>query len=199
MTDNTNARKTVLKNVRIRYPQLAEARENRLSNNGKKYFSAQIIINENDDANLKLIKEKIAVAFTEKFGAERGPKMMRAASENKNTRGLQHDVDNGWWYINSKRIESRGAPKVFNRALQEVSEPSELPQGGDFIDCVVQPWCYDNNGSRGVSFELVSVRVRERGEPFPGQGLKASADDFEALAPKTDSANDDVYATEQYF
>lgn len=186
-------RKIVLKNVRIRYPQLAVAKESRLSTNGRKYFSAQLVIAENDEANRKAVIAGMTAAFNEKFG-DKATSVMEKAKQNQNTRGLQHDLDLGAYRLNAKRIEENGAPVVFARDLSKITIPSEYPQGGDYVDAVVQAWCYDSNGSKGVSFELVSVRFREKGEPFPGGGLKATADDFEALDDKP-SANDNEFQT----
>ena len=193
-----NERKIILRNVRIRYPSIVSAKENKFNPNGKKFFSAMFVLAETDTENRNNIIAKIREAFLEKFGADKADRLMKAASENKNTRGLQHDTDNGYWYINAKRAEERGAPKVFSRDKQEIVDPLDYPQGGDYVDAVVQAWCYDSNGSKGVSFELVSLRFREKGEPFPGQGLKADADDFETLADDAQAANDDAYNQSSY-
>ena len=181
--------KIVLKNVRINYPKLAAAQENRFSQDGKKFYSAQIVIAEDDKTNLSLVMQGIKEAFVDKFGAK-AEKTYKAALENKNTRGLQHDTDKGYYYLNAKRREENSAPVVFSADLKRrITTASEMPQSGDYIDVVVQSWCYDVSGSKGVAFELVSIHYRGEGEPFPGSGIKASADDFEALA--TTASNDE--------
>lgn len=181
--------KIVLKNVRINYPRLAVAQENRYSQDGKKFYSAQIVIAEDDKAMQSAVVKGIKEAFVAKFG-DKAERVYKAACDNKNTRGLQHDEDKGYYYLNAKRREENGAPVIFSADLKrKLTLPEELPTSGDYVDVVLQSWCYDVSGSKGVAFELVSIHYVKEGEPFAGAGIKASADDFEALA----SDNNDEY------
>lgn len=181
--------KIVLKNVRINYPKLVVAQENRFSQDGRKFYSAQIVIAEDDKENLALITKGIKEAFIAKFG-DKAERFYNLARENKNTRGLQHDGDKRYWYFNAKRKEENSAPIVYSADLKRVlTTAQEMPKSGDYVDVVVQSWCYDASGSKGVGFELVSLHYRCEGEPFEGAGIRATADDFEALA--SSSSNDD--------
>lgn len=182
--------KIILKNVKINFPRLATAQENRFSQDGRKFYSAQIVIAEDDKENLQKVASGIKEAFVTKFG-DKAERVYQGARENRNTRGLQHDTDRGYWYINTKRREDNGAPVVFSADLKrKITSQNEMPKSGDYIDVVVNSWCYDVSGSRGVGFELVSVHYRAEGEPFEGQGIRATADDFEALASKPAANND---------
>lgn len=181
--------KVVLKNVRINFPRLAIAQENRYSQDGRKFYSAQIVIAEDDKENLQKVAAGMKEAFVAKFG-DKAERVFAQAKENRNTRGLQHDTERKRWYINAKRREEDGAPIVYSADLKRtLTTQADMPKSGDYIDVVVQSWCYDASGSKGVSFELVSIHFRQEGEPFEGSGIRATADDFEALAPS--AANDD--------
>lgn len=181
--------KIVLKNVRINFPRLAIAQENRYSQDGRKFYSAQIVIAEDDKENLQKVAAGMKEAFVAKFG-DKAERVFAQAKENRNTRGLQHDTERKRWYINAKRREENGAPIVYSADLKRtLTTQADMPKSGDYIDVVVQSWCYDASGSKGVSFELVSIHFRQEGEPFEGSGIRATADDFEALAPS--AANDD--------
>mgnify|MGYP004461793793 CR=1 FL=1 len=181
--------KIVLKNVRINFPRLAIAQENRYSQDGRKFYSAQIVIAEDDKENLQKVAAGMKEAFVAKFG-DKAERVFAQAKENRNTRGLQHDTERKRWYINVKRREENGAPIVYSADLKRtLTTQADMPKSGDYIDVVVQSWCYDASGSKGVSFELVSIHFRQEGEPFEGSGIRATADDFEALAPS--AANDD--------
>lgn len=181
--------KIILKNVRINFPRLVAAQENRFSQDGRKFYSAQIVIAEDDKENLQKVASGIKEAFVAKFG-DKAERIYAQARENRNTRGLQHDTDRQRWYINAKRREENGAPIVYSADLKRVlTAQVDMPRSGDYVDVVVQSWCYDASGSKGVSFELVSVHFRKEGEPFEGSGIRATADDFEALAPT--AANDE--------
>ncbi len=182
--------KIVLKNVRINYPKLAVPQENRFSQDGRKFYSAQIVIAEDDTANQAIITKGIKEAFVDKFGAK-AERFYNLARENKNTRGLQHDVERHYFYFNAKRREENSAPIVYSADLKRVlTTTQEMPKSGDYIDVVVQSWCYDVSGSKGVGFELVSIHYRCEGEPFEGTGIRASADDFEALASPAVNSDD---------
>ena len=187
--------KIVLKNVRINFPKLVHAQENRFSQDGRKFYSAQIVIAEDDTTNQGLVIKGIKEAFVDKFGPK-AERFYNLARENKNTRGLQHDTERKRWYFNAKRKEENGAPIVYSADLTRVlTTPQEMPKSGDYVDVVVQSWCYDVSGSKGVGFELVSLHYRCEGEPFEGAGIRASADDFEALAsPSTNDDDLDAFA-----
>lgn len=183
--------KIVLKNVRINFPRLVTAQENRFSQDGRKFYSAQIVIAEDDKENLQKVAAGMKEAFVAKFG-DKAERVFAQAKENRNTRGLQHDTERHRWYINTKRREENGAPIVYSADLKRtLTSQQDMPKSGDYIDAVVQSWCYDASGSKGVSFELVSIHFRQEGEPFEGSGIRATADDFEALAPSS-AANDDL-------
>ncbi len=183
--------KVILKNVRVNYPKLAVAQENRFSQDGRKFYSAQIVIAEDDEENRALVIKGIKEAFVDKFGAK-AERFYNNARENKNTRGLQHDLDKHYYYFNAKRREENSAPIVYSADLKRVlTAPADMPKSGDYVDVVVQTWCYDVSGSKGVGFELVSLHYRCEGEPFAGAGIRASADDFEALASSAENDADD--------
>ena len=50
--------KIILKNVRINFPRLVVAQENRYSQDGRKFYSAQIVIAEDDKENLQKVAER---------------------------------------------------------------------------------------------------------------------------------------------
>lgn len=174
-----NANKITLHNVRARYPRLFRAEVNKLNPNGKAAYSMRIVLEEGHP-ELDALKKFCVEKAVEKFGESRAPKIVKAAKESKNTRGLHYDEDTKFTEFNAKRNEDRGAPLVVGRQKQDLTE-AEGPQGGDWINVTVAPYWYDNQ-SRGLSFELLAVQFVKKGEPFPGEGVSASKDDFETLA-----------------
>ena len=174
-----NANKITLHNVRGRYPRLFRAEVNKLNPNGKAAYSLRIVLEEGHP-ELETLKKFCTQKAVEKFGEARAPKIMKAAKESKNTRGFHYDEETGFTEFNAKRNEERGPVVVVGRRLQDLTE-GEGPQGGDWINVTVAPYWYDNQ-SKGLSFELLSVQFVKKGEPFPGEGVTGSKDDFEALA-----------------
>ena len=199
MTDN---RKIIIKNARLQYPRLFTAEVNKMNPQGKPAYSTKVVLTD-DHPQLKELKELCAAMAVQKFGEARAPKIMKEAKDSKNTRGLHYDEDQHLVAFNAKRNENRGRPLVFDRRLDEITKEGDGPQGGDWVNVAVAPYWYDNQ-SRGLSFELLSVQFVKKGEPFPGEGVSSSKDDFEALAddageskPLADDAGESKPLTEE--
>lgn len=188
MTDN---RKIIIKNARLQYARLFKAEVNKLNPNGPAAYSTKVVLTD-DHPQLKELKELCAAMAVQKFGETRAPKIMKEAKDSKNTRGLHYDEDQHLVTFNAKRNENRGRVLVVGRHLEELTE-ADGPQGGDWVNIAVAPYWYDNQ-SRGLSFELLSVQFVKKGEPFPGEGVSSSKDDFEALA---DDAEESKPLTEE--
>ena len=189
MTDN---RKIIIKNARLQYPRLFTAEVNKMNPQGKPAYSTKVVLTL-DHPQLEELKKLCAAMAVQKFGEARAPKIMKEAKDSKNTRGLHYDEEQGLVAFNAKRNENRGRPLVFDRRLNEITKEGDGPQGGDWVNVAVAPYWYDNQ-SRGLSFELLSVQFVKKGEPFPGEGVSSSKDDFEALA---DDAEESKPLTEE--
>ena len=185
MTDN---RKIIIKNARLQYARLFKAEVNKLNPNGQPAYSTKVVLTDDHPQ----LKELCAAMAVQKFGETRAPKIMKEAKDSKNTRGLHYDEDQHLVTFNAKRNENRGRVLVVGRHLEELTE-ADGPQGGDWVNIAVAPYWYDNQ-SRGLSFELLSVQFVKKGEPFPGEGVSSSKDDFEALA---DDAEESKPLTEE--
>ena len=168
--------KIKLANVRCAYPTLFEPRENTMS--GKMEYSIKIIL-QKDDKQIEMLKKVMADAFVAKFGPEKGPKKLRTALESKNTRFLQWDDDNEYFYINLKRKSADGAPVVIDRHKKHLSQADGLPYSGCYVNVSLDGYVYDKQ-STGFGASLNGVQFVADGEPFGGAS-RPSEDDFDDL------------------
>lgn len=182
--------KISLNNVRCAYPELFAPKENKFS--GREEYSIRIMIPASDTAQVEKMKKAMLEAFNNKFGSEKGPRKYKAAMESKNTRCMQYDDENNWYYINLKRKASDGAPVVLDRDKRHLSAAERRIYGGCYVNAVFEVWCYDN-ASTGAGTTLLGVQFVKDGEPFSGAS-QPSDDDFEDLGADTEVTDEDLKA-----
>ena len=182
-------KKILLKEVVLAFPNLFAARENMKFPGSGKTFSAQIRIYDSDPqaaAKIEAIKQAMQQAASDKWGTQ-GPRVYKAAIDSKNTRMLQRNDEEGFFYFNAKRREDQGGPVVVGRS-REVLTSANGPRSGDICNVIFHIWCYDKT-SRGFSAELQGVQFVREGEVTIGGTSVAKADDFEQLeAPASQGA-----------
>lgn len=179
--------KVMLKDVRCAYPQLFEPVSNKFS--GREEYSVRVMIPESDKAQVEKIHNAMKEAFNNKFGMEKGPRKYKAAMESKNTRLLQFDDENGYYYLNLKRRSTDGAPAVLDRNKRHLSSAEGRIYGGCYVNAVFEVWVYDN-ASTGAGNTLLGVQFVRDGEPFSGAS-QPSDNDFEDLGSGDDEMSED--------
>lgn len=177
--------KILLTNVRCAYPKLFEAIENKFS--GVRQYEVRVIL-QKGDPQVEKLRKAMQEVFVNKFGPEKGPKKYKAAMESKNTRFMQYDDDNDWYYLNLKRRESDGAPVVMDRDKRHLAASEGKPYGGCYINVSFDIWVFDN-ASTGCGGTLNGVQFVKDGEPFSGAS-QPSDDDFEDLG--AEEGDDDM-------
>ena len=182
--------KLSLKNVRCAYPQLFEPVENKFS--GREEYSIRVMIPASDTEQVEKVRNAIREAFINKFGSEKGPRKFKAAMESKNTRCMQFDDENDYYYINLKRRATDGAPVVMDRNKRHLSASEGRIYGGCYVNAVFEVWVYDN-ASTGAGSTLLGVQFVKDGEPFSG-AAQPSDDDFEDLGGDSEVTDDDMKA-----
>lgn len=175
--------KLLLKNVTIAYPNLFEAKANAKYNAEKKQYTAQIrIYDDQSDAaeNMKLIKEAMHELAKGKWG-EKAKRYYEDTQDSKNTRWLQRNNEEGFYFFSVKRNESEGAPKVLDGQRNTLFAADGKPRSGDTVNVLISPWIYDNQNSRGYSATLMGVQYVREGTVVIGNTAIATEDDFEIL------------------
>ncbi len=184
----------VLREVRIAYPEVFEARHNDLS--GKDEYSVQIRLYESNPEHMKIVETIKAAKLTaaDAYWGRDAKRFFAEAEDSKNTRGLRYDSEGGYYYLNAKRNASQQAPRVVGRNPKVALVPEDGKiYSGAVCNVVVDLWCYSGtakNGAKipaGFSFTLCGVQFVMDGDPIGGSSV-AKDEDFDDL--KDDEAPD---------
>jgi hypothetical protein len=171
--------KVQLKDVRITFPQLFEARQ--VNGQGDPKFSAAFLIPRNHP-QLGEIQKAIVEAAEAKWGAKSGDmlKQLKAAD-----RLPVHDGDGksdyegyaGNLFVNAS---NKIRPLVIDSNRAPLTAADGKPYSGCYVSAIVEIWCQDNKFGKRVNASLLGVQFLRDGERLAG-GAVAAADDFEAI------------------
>lgn len=177
--------KLVLKNVRLAFPQLFEAKQ--VNGEGKPSFSASLLIEPNDPQVAKLEDAALQVAKA-KWGAKADQVIKQAKGQDK---WVTHDGDlksgmagyEGMIYVNARNPVR---PLVIDRDKTPLAEQDGKPYGGCYVNVSVELWAQDNQYGKRVNASLGGVQFVKDGDRFAG-GSSADESDFEELADGADA------------
>ena len=171
--------KLKLKNVRLAFPQLFEAKT--VNGEGKPAFSACFLLDP-ADPQIKDIQAAIETVAREKWGAKADAvlKQMRASDKT-----CLHDGDlkstydgfSGNLYISSR---SPMRPMVLDADKTTLTAQDGRPYSGCYVYASVDLYAQDNNYGKRINAVLGGVQFYKDGEAFGG-GRAATEDDFEDI------------------
>ena len=174
--------KVTLKDVRLTFPQLFEAKQ--VNGQGDPKFSAAGLLAKNHP-QIAEIKAAITEAATAKWAAKAGEVLKGLAAGD---RICLHDGDSkseyegyaGNLFVNASNkirpLVVGGGPD--GRAPLVASDGK--PYSGCYVNMIVEFWAQDNQFGKRVNASLLGVQFLRDGERLAGGGV-AAADDFEPL------------------
>jgi hypothetical protein len=153
-------------------------------NDPTKYFSLNAIIPKTHP-QYKEIEAQILKAAIEKWGATRGPSVLKSAKLigkvplRDGDAKAEYDGFEGNWYVSAR---SKDRPAVFDNDLNPVvrGDPNS-PYDGCYCDIKLSFYAYDK-GNNGVGAGLKGVQFRAKGDAFSGGGKPAESDDFDEIS-----------------
>lgn len=177
--------KLALKNVRLAFPELFEAKT--VNGEGKPAFSATFLIDP-ADAQVKAINDAIEKVAHEKWGAKADAilKAMRAQDKvclHDGDLKSTYDGFAGMLYISSRNATR---PLVIDRDKAPLVEADGKPYAGCYVNASIELWAQDNNYGKRVNASLRGVQFLRDGDAFAG-GSAASEDEFDDLAEGADA------------
>lgn len=188
--------KLTIKNVRIAFPQLWEAKA--VNGEGKPAFSASFVLPK-DHPQIKEINDAIDQLGKDKWGDKATAMLtqLRAADKvalhNGDTKA-QYDGFPGNFYV-SARAYAR--PGVFDNRIDAatgkvaaLTQMDGRPYGGCYVNVTVDLWPQDNNFGKRINATLLGVQFVKDGAAFAGTP-PSSADDFETV-PEADETTANV-------
>ncbi|MGI9494046.1 MAG: DUF2815 family protein [Geminicoccaceae bacterium] len=166
---------------RLSFPQLFEPRE---INGSEPKYGATIIFEDNDDPQLKAMKEAALEAAREKFGAKTD-QLIKAKKIKwpflDGATELRDGFGEGKVFI---RPTSKQQPGCVDRYAGSDGKPKPITEAGElyagcYVRASLRPFAYDTNGNKGVSFGLQNIQKLDEGERLDGRAK--AEDEFEAI------------------
>lgn len=174
--------KVQLKDVRLTFPQLFEAKQ--VNGQGEPKYSAAFLFGR-DHTAISEIQKAITEAAKAKWG-EKYPEMLkqlkaadRLPVHDGDAKG-DYDGYAGNLFINSS---NKVRPLVIDGNLAPLTASDGKIYSGCYVHALVQFWAQDNKFGKRVNASLLGVQFVRDGERLAG-GSTASASDFEAI-PET--------------
>lgn len=175
----TNEKVIMLKDVRLSFPVLFEAKS--FEEGGKKEFSASFLLAKDHPAvaELKAAFGKIAA---DKWG-EKGPSILQTLF--RDDRLCLHDGDRkeydgyaGNYFV---RANNGVRPLTIDRTRNPLTEADGKLYSGCYVNATITLWSQDNKWGKRVNANLRGVQFFRDGEAFSGGGT-ASVNEFEVTA-----------------
>lgn len=179
--------KLQLKNVRLSFPDLFEARAFKAGDEPK--YKAAFLIPK-DSPQIAEIEKAILAAATEKWGAKAAG-IIKNIRNNPNKFNFQ-DGDSkeydGYAGMMAFTASSKSRPLILDRDKTPLGTADGKPYAGCYVNASVDVFGYENSGN-GLSATLKGVQFVKDGDAFGG-GAPASPDEFDDLG--VDEAADDL-------
>lgn len=172
--------KVVLKNVRLAFPQLWEAKT--VNGEGKPAFSASFILDPKHPS-VKELRAAFTAVAKEKWAdkadswlkqLEKGDKLALHDGDDKSA----YEGFEGNMYVSAR---SQTRPQIRDRDKSALTREDGKPYGGCYVNAIVDVWAQDNNYGKRVNATLLGVQFVKDGDPFSG-GSVADDADFEDMS-----------------
>lgn len=171
--------KMLLKNVRLAFPVLFEART--VNGEGKPAFSASFLM-DSTDPQVTAINNAIDQVAKEKWGAKAATVLKQMRAQDKaclHDGDLKADYDGfaGHLYISAR---NQVRPLIIDRDRSPLTEADGRPYAGCFVNVSIELWAQDNNYGKRVNASLRGVQFLRDGDAFAGGGA-ASENEFDMV------------------
>jgi len=187
-TKKENAMTLTLKNVRLAFPSLFEAKA---INNGSPKFSASFLIPKTDKALIADINAAVKEVAEAKWGAKadgvlkaaqlKGRHVLHDGTEKVGYAGYDETI----MFLNAT---NSSRPLVIDRNKAPLTAADGKPYAGCYVVASVELWAQDNNFGKAVNASLRGVQFLRDGDAFAGGGV-ADANDFDDLAVGADGVD----------
>lgn len=162
--------KVVLQNVILRFADVFKAEEFK-AGDGRPRFTASFLV-EPGSENDKNINEAIKAAAKEAW-ADKADKMLKTMSGQKTQYcyrdgdTLTYDGCEGMMFLAAARAAKQGAPKIVDRAKQDITQESGKLYPGCTVNAIVDVWAQSGDNP-GIRCTLSTVQFVKDGEAFSG-------------------------------
>jgi hypothetical protein len=181
-----------LKNVRLAFPQLFEAKT--VNGEGEPAYSANFIIERGSPAE-KELRSAIKQAAQDKW---KGKADSELSALEKKDKVCLHDGDDksnydgfaGNLYVSAR---NKVRPLVIDRDKAPLTKDDGRPYAGCYVNANIDVWVQDNQFGKRINASLKGVQFFREGEAFSGGGA-SSIDEFDEIEFGDDGFDDLVAA-----
>src|SRR5690625_1631945 len=164
--------KIKLQNVRLSFPSIFQKA---VFNGEETKYEATFLINKETQADLIA---KIEDAIAEKIKVDlKGSKLSDDRICFKNGDDIEYDGYAGHMSI---KASNNKRPLVLDNDKTPLTEDDNRIYAGCYVNAVIELWAQNNSWGKRINANLLGLQFAKDGEPF-GDGVSASADDFDAL------------------
>lgn len=172
-------------NEKIMTPEFRAAFANVLTptknQQGKEIYEITMLFPKN--ADISKLKKAEKDAATKTWGADRDkwPENVKSPFRDGDKKG--YDGYEGHVFV---RASSKFKPGIVDQNCEDIISAEEF-YSGCYARATIRAFTYDQQGNRGVSFNLFNIQKLRDGEKFSGGGN--AADDFEPVNSGSDNAS----------
>ena len=177
--------KLMLKNVRLAFPSLFEAKT--VNGEGKPAFSASFLINPKDP-QVKTIQQAIEATAKDKWGAKADTvlKAIRAADKSALHDGNAKAEYDGYADMLYLSARNQARPLVIDADKSPLAVADGRPYAGCYVNASVDLWAQDNAYGKRINASLCGVQFVRDGDAFAGGGIASEAE-FDDLSAGADA------------
>jgi hypothetical protein len=178
--------KVTLRNVRLAFPQLFEAKT--VNGEGKPAYSASFLFAP-AHPQLPEIKAAIESVARDKWGAKAAGTLKELYAAGKvclqdGDRKASYDGFEGNYYISARNPVR---PLVADRDKTPLGEQDGRVYAGCYVYAVIELWAQDNGWGKRINATLRTVQFFRDGDAFTGGGAPPSEDELEDLSVGADA------------
>ena len=177
----------VIKNARLSYANIWEPKPMKDDPEGKKRYSAALIISKSDTKTIKAIEKAVEEAKTEgksKLANKKGiiPKNIKLPLRDGDEDRPDDETYEDCYFLNANATADH-PPKIVDRAVEPILDRSEV-YSGCYANVSVDFYAFSVNGNLGIACGLGNIQKVRDGERLTGE--RSAEDDFEALDDEDD-------------
>ena len=177
----------VLKNVRLSYANIWDPKPMKDDPDGKKRYSASLLISKDDTKTLKAIQKAVEEAKIEgksKLANKNGviPKNIKLPLRDGDDDRSDDEAYEGCYFINANATADH-PPKIVDRSVEPILDRAEV-YSGCYANVSVDFYAFSVNGNSGIACGLGNIQKVRDGERLTGE--RSAEDDFEALDDNED-------------
>lgn len=177
----------VIKNVRLSYANIWEPKSMQGDPDGKKRYSASLIISKDDTKTIKAIQKAIEEAKTEgksKLANKNGaiPKNIKLPLRDGDEDRPEDEAYAGCMFLNANASADH-APKIVDRSVEPILDRVEV-YSGCYANVSVTFFAFNTQGNVGIGCGLGNIQKVRDGEHLTGE--RSAEEDFEDLGGDDD-------------